>query len=296
MPSTHVRSFRIRHYECDAYGHVNHANYVRYMQEAAFDASAAVGYDFARYHAMDRLWLVRETEIEYLRPLRYGDSVEIKTWVLDFRRIRSRRGYEFRHAASGELVARASTDWVFLERSTGRPTTIPHDMMAAFFPEGLPSPAPPRERFPAMMPPPGAFRHQRRVEWRDLDPAGHANNAVYLSYLEDCGLQAVAAHGWPVARMEAEGFAIIARRHRVEYQQPALLNDELEVITWLASPKDAAIVRYTLVTRPADGAPVARMHTNHVCVSLETGKPMAIPSAFLTDLAPTIVYSEAPVL
>jgi acyl-CoA thioester hydrolase len=290
MPSTHVRSFRIRHYECDAYGHVNHANYVRYMQEAAFDASAAVGYDFARYHAMDRLWLVRETEIDYLRPLRYGDSVEIKTWVLDFRRIRSRRGYEFRHAASGELVARASTDWVFLERSTGRPTTIPHDMMAAFFPEGLPSPAPPRERFPAMMPPPGAFRHQRRVEWRDLDPAGHANNAVYLSYLEDCGLQAVAAHGWPVVRMEAEGFAIIARRHRVEYQQPALLDDKLEVITWLASPKEAAIVRYTLVTRLADGAPVARAHTNHLCVSLETGKPMAIPSAFLTDLAPTIVY------
>jgi acyl-CoA thioester hydrolase len=289
MPSTHVRNFRIRHYECDAYGHVNHANYVRYMQEAAFDASAAVGYDFARYQAMDRLWLIRETEIEYLRPLRYGDSVQITTWVLDFRRIRSRRAYEFRYAGSGELVARASTDWVFLERSSGRPTAIPQDMMAAFFPEGPPPPAPPREHFPAMTPPPGAFRHQRRVEWRDLDPAGHANNAVYLSYVEDCGLQAVAAHGWPIARMEAEGFAIVARRHRVEYQQPAFLDDELELVTWLASPSDATAVRRTLVTRPADGAPVARAHTNHVCISLKTGKSMAIPSTFLADLAPAIV-------
>ena len=43
----HERAFRVRQYECDPYGHVNHANYLRYMQEAAFDASAAVGYDFA---------------------------------------------------------------------------------------------------------------------------------------------------------------------------------------------------------------------------------------------------------
>lgn len=288
MPATHVRTFRIRHYECDAYGHVNHANYVRYMQEAAFDASASVGYDFARYQAMNRLWLVRETEIEYLRPLRYGDSVEIKTWVLDFRRIRSRRAYEFRFADSGELVARASTDWVFLEQATGRPATIPQDMMAAFFPEGPPPPAPARERFPAMTPPPGAFRHHHRVEWRDLDPAGHVNNATYLSYVEDCGLQAIGTRGWPLARMEAEGFALVARRHRVEYQQPAILDDKLELITWLSHASDATAVRHTLVTRPHDNALVARALTNHVCVSLKTGRRMALPSTLLAGLEPMI--------
>ena len=81
----------MRHYECDAYGHVNHANYLRYMQETAFDASAAVGYDVARYEAIGRQWLVRETDITYLRPLVYGDTVIVKTWVADFRRVRSRR-------------------------------------------------------------------------------------------------------------------------------------------------------------------------------------------------------------
>ena len=75
VPLTHERTFRIRHYECDSYGHVNHANYVRYMQEAAFDASAAAGYDVARYEKMNRAWLVRETDITYLLPLVHGDSV-----------------------------------------------------------------------------------------------------------------------------------------------------------------------------------------------------------------------------
>jgi Acyl-ACP thioesterase len=49
MPLTHLEKFKVRYTECDQYGHVNNANYLRYMQEAAFGASADAGYDFARY-------------------------------------------------------------------------------------------------------------------------------------------------------------------------------------------------------------------------------------------------------
>jgi acyl-CoA thioester hydrolase len=298
MPLTHVRTFRVRHYECDAYGHVNYANYLRYMQETAFDATAAAGYDLARYEAMGRYWLARETDIEYLRPLRYGDSVQVKTWVADFRRVRSRRTYEFRRfdpstrlrPGSEELAARAHTDWVFLDSATLRPTPIPQEMMVAFFPEGLPELAPPRPRFPpAPPPPPGVFRLRRRVEWRDIDLEQHVNNAVYLSYLEDCGVQVAAAHGWPMSRVQTEGFAIVARRHRIEYQQPAVLDDELELATWISDVRRATVIRHYTVTRVSDGALLARARTLWVWVDLETGRPIRIPSAFLADFAPNIV-------
>jgi acyl-CoA thioester hydrolase len=289
MPMIHVRTFRVRYYECDAYGHVNQANYLRYMQEAAFDALAAAGYDLTRYEAMGHHWLVRETDIEYLRPLRYGDSVQVKTWVVDFRRIRSRRAYEFRRAGSDELVAQARTDWVFLDSATWRPAPIPPEMMAALSSERLPDPAPPRPRFPpAPPPPPGIFRLRRRVEWRDIDPEQHVNNAVYLSYLEDCGVQVAAAHGWPMARMQAEGFAIVARRHQIEYQQPAVLDDELELATWISDAKLATAVRHYRVTRVRDGALLARARTLWVWVDLKTGRPIRIPDAFLSDFAPNI--------
>jgi acyl-CoA thioester hydrolase len=293
----HVRTFRVRHYECDAYGHLNQATYLRYMQEAAFDASAAAGYDLARYEVIGRHWLARETEIEYLRPLRYGDSVQVKTWVADFRRVRSRRAYEFRRfdpstrlrAGSGELVARAHTDWVFLDSATLRPVPIPREMMVAFFPDGLPEPAPPRPRFPsAPPPPPGVFRLRRRVEWRDIDLAQHVNNAVYLSYLEDCGVQVAVAHGWPMSRMKGEGFAIVARRHRIEYQQPAVLDDELELATWLSDVKRATVVRHYTVTRLSDGVLLVRARTLWVWVDVKTGRPIRIPDAFLADFAPNI--------
>lgn len=259
MPLIHLRTFRVRHCECDAYGYVNRANYLDYMQEAAFDASAAAGYDQARYDAMGLHWLVRETDIEYLYPLRYGDSVQVKTWVSDFRRVRSRRAYELRLAESGELAARASTDWVFLDSDTGRPASIPQEMMEAFFPEGVSEQAPPRSRFPpAPKPPPGVFRLRRRVEWRDIDPAQHVNNAVYLAYLEDCAIQAAAAQGWPQARMRVEGFAIVARRYQIEYRQLGVLGDELELATWVSDVERTTAVRHHTIARMSSGVLLAR--------------------------------------
>jgi acyl-CoA thioester hydrolase len=285
MPLTHTRTFRVRYYECDAYGHVNHANYLRYMQETAFDATAAAGYDVNRYEEMDRLWLVRETEIEYLRPLRYGDSVQVKTWVQDFRRIRSRRAYKFSLVGSGEIVARATTDWVFLDRTAGRPTAIPEEMKVAFFPEGTPELAPARARFPsAPLPPLNVFTQRRRVAWREIDQAQHVNNAVYLTYIEDAGAKMVAAHGWPITRMATEGFAVVARHHRIEYKVPALLDDELEIATWLSDVKSTTAIRHTTIMRVSDQALLARARTVHVWVDLQTGKSTAIPEAFLADL------------
>lgn len=289
MPLIHERVFRVRHYECDAYGHVNHANYLRYMQEAAMDASAAAGYDIPRYNEIKRQWFIRETDISYLRPLTYGDTIIVKTWVADFRRVRSRRAYELRHAVTGELVAEAHTDWVYLDIETQRPVTIPPEMIAAFVPEGLSEEGLRRELFPAVPPPPpGVFRMQRQVEWRDLDGAGHVNNAMYMAYFEECGVRVAAAHGWPMARMFEAGFGIVARRYRIEYQQPALFGDELELATWIAEVKRSSAVRYYAMNRASDGALVARAHVTWVWIDLKTGRPIRVPADFMADFASNI--------
>ena len=290
MPRIHERTFRVRQYECDAYGHVNHANYLRYMQETAFDASAAAGYDFAWYTAAGHNWLVRESDITYHRPLTYGDSVTVKTWVADFHRVRSRRMYELRHSASGELVAEASTDWVYLHTATLRPVTIPQEMRLAFFPEGPPESAPRRERFPEPPPPPPrAFTSCRQVEWRDIDTVGHVNNANYLVYLEDCGVQAVNHFGWPMRRMLAAGFGIVARRYRIEYKQSAVLDDDLLVTTWVADVRRATAVRHYTITRASDQALMVRALALWVWVDLQTGQPIRIPADFLASFEGHVV-------
>ena len=135
MPATYKQTFPAYYHTCDALGYVKTISYLRWMQQAAFAASAAVGYDFADYHHIGQLWLIRESQLEILAPLQYGDAVEITTYVKDIRRFRSIRAYEMRHVPSGSLMARASTDWVYLDEQTLRPVTIPSAMRAAFFPE-----------------------------------------------------------------------------------------------------------------------------------------------------------------
>ena len=293
MPLIHERSFRVRHYECDAYGHVNHANYLRYMQEAALDASAGAGYDMARYIEMGRSWFIRETEIDYHRPLTYGDSVIVKTWVDDFRRVRSRRAYELRHADSGEPIAKGRTDWVYLDTATQRPVTVPDEMITAFYPEGVPEQGPQRVPFPTSTPPPDVFTMQRTVEWHDLDGAGHVNNAMYMVYLEESGVQVAAAYDWSMARMFDAGFGIVARHYRLEYKQPAMLDDELAISTWIAAVRQASADRYYTITRISDGAVIARAQVAWVWVNLKTGSPIRIPPDFIASFGPNLAQGVA---
>ena len=283
------RAFRIRAYECDPYDHVNHANYLRYMQEAAFDASAALGYDTARYREMGHHWLIRETDITYLRPLVYGDTVIVKTWVGDFRRVRSRRMYELRLASTGDAVAEASTEWVYLNTETLRPATVPPEMVAAFWhPDTTAGER--REPFPeAPPPPPGLFRMRRQVEWRDLDQVRHVNNANYLAYIEECNVSATDAFGWPIDRIMEQGVGIVARRYRIEYREPALLHDELEVTSFLSDVKRSTAVRHNEVRRVRDGALLARAYSLWVFVDLNTGRPMRIPAVFMDSFGPNVV-------
>jgi len=290
MPLIQTRTFRIRHYECDGYGHVNSVNYLRYMQETAFDATAAAGYDVTRYDSMNRIWLARETDVEYLTPLTYGQSVEVKSWVVDFRRVRSIRAYELRNAATGELAARATTDWAYLDKTTFRPAQIPPEMVAAFYPEGAPEQAQPREKFPEPPPPPKhVFKMRRRVEWRDIDPAQHVNNSVYLNYAEECGLEVCRAFDWPFARMKAINLGIVTRRHRIEYRQQAVMNDELEVSTWAFNMRRATGVRHYFIRRVSDGELMAQVHSQYVWINIDTGRPVRVPEDFLAAFADNIV-------
>ena len=289
----HRTSFPVRYYECDAYNHVNHANYIRFMGEAAGSASAMVGYTRDTLMEMKRVWLTREHQIEFLTPLRVGDTVNIDTWVADFRRVRSLRRYDI--YANDTLAARASTDWVFVDTETNKPITVSPDMEADFRAKNyVANTAPPRERFPK--PPPQAEEVgniELMVEWRDIDPNQHVNNAAYFSYIENGTLQMCSEHyDWPPTRMAADGFAIIARRYRLEYREPAVMGDTLLLKTWISDIKRATAVRHYEVSRLRDGAICARGRCLWVWVNINTHKPIRIPPHFLDSFEKNMTREE----
>jgi acyl-CoA thioester hydrolase len=289
MPLKHTRSFRVRFYECDAYGHVNNSNYARYMQETAFDASAAAGYSDERYQEMNLLWLIRDTKVEYLQPLRYGDTAEVSTWVDDFRRVRSRRMYEIRRQGEEQVMARGETDWVLLNRQTLRPVSVPEEMQRAFFPEGVPQQAGQRAPFPKPPEPPsGAVTITREVAWEEVDPAQHVNNAKYFTYMEESGIQAAAQFGVSMQAHLENGFGSVARETRIEYKQPALMGDTLEITTYLSNLRSVRATRHFIIRRQSDQELLAQAYVIWVFINIHTGRPVRLPEQIALQLAPHI--------
>ncbi len=128
MP-VHVFEVKVTDSMLDDNGHVNNVEYVRWMQSAAISHSDAVGCTEAT-QADGASWFVRSHHIEYLRPAQFGDTVAIRTWVEDVKRASSARRYEmFRN---DELLARGSTDWVYVDGGSGRPRSIPEPIRTMF--------------------------------------------------------------------------------------------------------------------------------------------------------------------
>ena len=180
---------------------------------------------------------------------------------------------------------------MFIDRETQRPVSIPDEVASAYLEDAGAGDRGARDAFPdAPEPPPGVYRQQRRVQWSDVDPTQHVNNAVYLSYLEDCAVQDAASRGWTMQRMlEEGGFAIVARRYRIEYRGQALLDEALEVATWISDIKRATAVRHYTIRRAADGELLTRAWALWVWVDVRTGRPVRIPEVFAVDFAENIV-------
>jgi acyl-CoA thioester hydrolase len=300
MPHTLTRKFRVRYYECDAHGYLKDANYLRYMQETAFDASAAAGFDFERYTEMKRLWLVRETGINFIYPLLYNDVVEVKTWVADFRRVSSRRAYEFYRTSAGDSTklkpeqgqpaAIAYTDWAFIDTSRNRPAIIGKDFIEGFYPEGIPDSFPTREAFPKAPPPPkDVFTTQIEVAINHIDSMQHVNNGVYLDYITECSRQVNTFYGWQWDRIEESGFEILLQQCRIQYVKPAQLGDKLKISTWAFNIKRSSVERHYLIRRETNGELLARVHTRYIWINPITDAPAQIPLDYLNDFAKNIV-------
>lgn len=286
MAPKHTETFRIRHDECDAYGVLNNAVYLRLAQEAAWRHSASVGFDPEWYLQRQRGWIARDTEIEYLAPVRYGDQLQVTTFVPSMRRALARRAYQFRLAASDELVAEAHTDFVYLDLESQAPATIADEIVAALFGEHgaplrlvrTPFPDPPRR-------PRQEVTWRGRIQWRDVDPYGHLNNAAYFSYTEAAASEAGLTFG---ITPDASEVGWTLKRSRMEYLQAARFPDELEIETWLSSLRRASAERQYEIYRAADRALLARSYSMWLTVDRVSGRPRRIPAWMAEALAPNL--------
>ena len=118
--------------DIDVVGHVSNITYVRWVQEVAIAHSSAVGLDWDAYVASGSMFVVRRHDIEYLISALEGDRIEIVTHVDEVRGASCQRRTRIARVRDGALLARATTLWAYVSRSTGRPGRIPPGVVAKF--------------------------------------------------------------------------------------------------------------------------------------------------------------------
>jgi acyl-CoA thioester hydrolase len=119
--------------DIDAYGHVNNAVYLTWLDRAAWSHSAALGVPLERCLALRRGMAAQRIEIDYLRAARVGDVVQAATWIANAdRRLRAQRHFQIRRVADGETLARARIDYVCINLDSGRAARMPELFARAY--------------------------------------------------------------------------------------------------------------------------------------------------------------------
>ncbi len=121
-----------------------------------------------------------------------------------------------------------------------------------------------------------------RVRFHELDPYGHVNHAVYLSYLEVARIDHLAARGIDLLELTARtGAQLVVVGIEVDYLAPAAARDELTVTCRLHERRRASARFDQEIRRGGTVLVRARVRTATIDPA---GRPMALPTELLAAL------------
>jgi len=111
-------------YETDAMGIVHHSNHVRYFELGRIAWLREHDQPYERYVESGLHFATTRVEVDYLRPARFADEVEIVVWAEEIRFASLRMGYLLRVA--GLAIATGATDHAAVDES-GRVRRLPRE-------------------------------------------------------------------------------------------------------------------------------------------------------------------------
>ncbi len=131
-PPSHCEQRLVGDSDIDELGHVSNLNYIRWILELAMGHSKRVGYDYAKYLQLGKVFVVRRHEVDYLSPAVAGDVLRLHTWIEKWSAATSVRQTRIYRVADGQELVRGATTWALVSLAEGRPCRIPADMKEDF--------------------------------------------------------------------------------------------------------------------------------------------------------------------
>eukprot|EP00252_Welwitschia_mirabilis_P012653 TRINITY_DN2796_c0_g1_i1.p1 TRINITY_DN2796_c0_g1~~TRINITY_DN2796_c0_g1_i1.p1 ORF type:complete len:417 (-),score=71.89 TRINITY_DN2796_c0_g1_i1:542-1792(-) len=211
------QNFAIRSYEVGADKTASIETLMNHLQETALNhvrRSGLYGDGFGATLEMNRrglIWVVARMQVQVERYPAWGDIVEIDTWVGASGKNGMRRDWLVRDSKTQQVLTRATSTWVMMNRNTRKLSKIPDAVRAEIQPFFNPRTVFKNED----------TRKLRRLEdgnaeytcsdltphWSDLDVNQHVNNVKYIGWILE---------SLPLAILEKNELANIVLEYRRE--------------------------------------------------------------------------------
>lgn len=213
-----TESFTVKAFEIDTEGYILLSSLANYMQDAAGNHAARLGFSMESMVENNQGWVLNRFTIRMHRYPRSGETIRIETWPSGADRLFGWRDFDLYGADGGHILS-ARTGWIILDIVRRRPIPTPDVVQRVgeankrFAEIEVPRRLPRIETEPESEVP---FRVRRA----DLDIMRHVNNVRYMEWVLEAlgGGMGVARPGYIDIQFKAEstyGDHIVAEQHPV---------------------------------------------------------------------------------
>ncbi|KAK7282070.1 hypothetical protein RIF29_10588 [Crotalaria pallida] len=187
--------FAIRSYEIGPDKTATMETLMNFLQETALNhvTSSGIGGDgFGATREMSLrklIWVVTRIQVQVQRYSKWGDEIEIDTWVDAAGKNGMRRDWIIRDHYTKEIITRATSTWVIMNRETRRLSKIPSEVKQELFPFYLnriavASEVTDCEKINKLTDETAErIRSGLAPRWNDMDANQHVNNVKYIGWI-----------------------------------------------------------------------------------------------------------------
>ncbi|OIV97193.1 hypothetical protein TanjilG_28944 [Lupinus angustifolius] len=256
------QNFSIRSYEIGADRTASIETLMNHLQETALNhvkTAGLLGDGFGSTPEMCKknlIWVVTRMQVVVDRYPTWGDVVQVDTWVSASGKNGMRRDWLIRDCKTGEILTRASSVWVMMNKLTRRLSKIPEEVreeIESYFVNSDPIVTEDNKKVPKLDDTADYIRTGLSPRWSDLDVNQHVNNVKYIGWILESAPQPI---------LESHELFAMTLEYRRECGKDSVLQSLTDVSgADVGNLADGGSVECKHLLRLEDGAEIVRGRT-----------------------------------
>lgn len=225
------QNFSIRSYEIGADKTASIETMMNHLQETALNhvkSAGLLGDGFGSTPEMCKknlIWVVSRMQVLVDRYPTWGDVVQVDTWVAASGKNGMRRDWLIRDCSTGDILMRASSLWVMMNKETRRLAKMPDEVRAeigSHFVDTPPIIDEDSRKLPKLNDETADYiRSGLTPRWNDLDVNQHVNNVKYIGWILESA---------PLPIMESHELAAMTLEYRRECRRDSVVQSLTSVM------------------------------------------------------------------